>query len=621
VTLGYSGGTLACSDTCHFDLSGCEVAAVCGDGEIQSPFEDCEYEDLAGQTCESLGYHGGELACGVDCRFDLASCANYGRCGDGDVQEMYGENCDGANLDGATCESLGYHGGQLTCATDCRFDVTACEAAGRCGDGLIQAAFGEACDGADLNDQTCESLGHHGGTLACDGDCAFELSGCEYCGDGVVQTAHGEACDGTSLGGATCMATDLFFGAPACDGACALTAGTCRDTELWGTLDTDVATAVTVDFQGNVYVAGFTYAAMDGQVHAGNVDAFLSKFNRYGVRQWTRLWGGTGDDAVADLAVDASGNIYVTGRTTVAFDGQTGVGSWDAYLTKWSENGVKAWTRVWGTTGSDQAGAVTTDTLGNIYVTGSVRGALSGQVWAGWDDVFLVRFDALGNRTLTRQWGSAQGDGGAALALDGLGNLYLAGHAEGAFGGELHAGSHDAFLMKVSASTGDPAWTRFWGTSAGDAATGVVVAGGGVFVCGETAGALDGNLAAGGRDLFLTRFTADGERSWTRQRGTAADDWANALVVAPTGFVTLVGGTTGVLDGQPNAGGTDIAALRYDLDGNHQWTRAWGSAAEDYGHAMAADAGGHVWIAGGTGGALNGRINTGDSDAFLLFIP
>jgi hypothetical protein len=265
---------------------------------------------------------------------------------------------------------------------------------------------------------------------------------------------------------------------------------------------------------------------------------------------------------------------------------------------------------------------VTTDTLGNVYVTGAASGALPGQVWAGADDVFLVRFDALGSRTLTRQWGSAQSDTGAALALDGLGNVYIAGYAEGAFGGQLHLGGNDAFLMKLSASTGDPAWTRFWGTTASDAASGVVVdAGGGVFVCGETRGALDGNLAVGGADLFLTRFSATGDRQWTRQRGTANDDGANALVAAPAGFLTLVGGTEGALDGRPNVGSVDVAALRFDLDGVHQWTRTWGSTAPDYGHAIAADATGHAWIAGGTEGALNGRPNTGDSDAFLLFVP
>ncbi len=621
-TLGLGGGVLTCSPTCRFDVSACEVAAVCGDSEIQSPFEACDGADLDGQSCETLGYHGGQLACGGDCRFELSSCMTHGLCGDALIQDMYGEECDGANLDGNTCAGLGYHGGQLACGGDCRFDVTACEAVGRCGDGMIQATYGEECEGSDLGGASCLLLGHHGGALACDEVCAFDISGCEYCGDGVVQTVYGEQCDGTALGGATCMATDLFFGAPACDGACALTAGTCRDTELWGTTADELAVGVVVDFQGNVYVAGATRGAMDGQILVGGADAFLSKFNRYGVRQWTRLWGSTGDESVYGVSVDSSGNIYVAGATNLSFDGQTSAGDVDAFLTKWSENGQKAWTRLWGTTGADEARAVTTDTLGNIYVTGQTGGALPGQTAAGMQDLFLVRFDALGNRALTRQWGSTQDDIGHAVFHDGVGNIYVAGAAGGSFGGQVLTGLRDAVLMKLSASTGDPAWVRFWGTTMDDLAYGVAVGPGGeVFVCGETHGTMEGNVSAGGGDLFLTRFSAAGDRAWTRQRGSTSYDHAYALVAAPAGFITVVAVVSAALDGQPFAGAVDFTALRFDLDGNHQWTRAWGTSDDDYAISIAADATGHVWIAGGTEGALNGRTNTGDTDAFLLFIP
>jgi len=621
-TLGLGAGTLACSDNCRFDTSGCEAAAVCGDGAVVTPFEQCDGTDLAGETCESLGYHGGELSCTNECDLDLSSCISYGRCGDAQIQEMYGEECDGSNLNGQTCEALGYHGGQLTCASDCTLDLTTCEAVGRCGDSLVQDSFGEQCDGAALDGQTCESLGHHGGALACDGACVFDISGCEFCGDGVVQAGYGEQCDGTALGGATCLDADLFFGARGCDGACALTAGTCRNTELWGTAAFEGAAGVAVDFQGNVYVAGSTRGALDGQLLAGGSDAFLSKFNRYGVRQWTRQWGSTGEETAYGVAVDSSGNIYVAGATNLTFDGQTSAGDVDAFLTKWSENGQKAWTRLFGTTGADEARAVTTDTLGNIYVTGETGGALPGQTWAGGQDLFLVRFDALGNRALTRQWGSSQRDEGRAIFHDGAGNVYVAGTAGGAFGGALSIGLQDAVLLKLSASTGDPAWVRFWGTTADDLAHGVAVgAGGEVFVCGETHAAMDGNVSVGGGDIFLSRFSAAGDRAWTRQHGSSSYDQAFGVVAAPAGFVTVVAIISASMDGQPYAGGSDIAALRFDAAGAHQWTRTWGTLDGDDALAIAADAAGHTWLAGATFGALNGRPVTGNMDAFLLFIP
>ncbi len=219
---GLGAGTLACNDSCTFDISGCETQAVCGDHVVSSPFEQCEGEDLDGQTCESLGYYGGTLSCNLNCNFNLGSCQSHGQCGDNQIQDLYGEECEGANLTGRTCLTLGYHAGTLTCGTDCRLDLTDCEANGRCGDGLIQPAFSEVCDG-DTGGQTCTGLGYWGGTLTCGADCrALDLSACEAagrCGDGTVQTTY-ESCDGDDLGQASCRSRGWFTGPLTCQPGC-----------------------------------------------------------------------------------------------------------------------------------------------------------------------------------------------------------------------------------------------------------------------------------------------------------------------------------------------------------------------------------------------------------------
>lgn len=85
------------------------------------------------------------------------------------------EACDGAELDGATCETLGFASGDLTCADDCTFDTAACDS---CGNDV--ADMGEDCDGVDLAAATCQSLGmgFTGGVLACDAACGFDTGGC-----------------------------------------------------------------------------------------------------------------------------------------------------------------------------------------------------------------------------------------------------------------------------------------------------------------------------------------------------------------------------------------------------------------------------------------------------------
>jgi len=166
-------GVLACRADCTFDTAGCG-GGFCGNGNLEDA-ETCEGDQLRGATCESLGHYGGTLACGGDCEHDLAGC--NGRCGDGTLDGAFGEACDGSDLGGATCLSLGYHGGALACDAACALDTADCELHGRCGDGVIQEGMAELCDGAAVPD-TCHGLGAFGGQLTCGPDCTYDRSGC-----------------------------------------------------------------------------------------------------------------------------------------------------------------------------------------------------------------------------------------------------------------------------------------------------------------------------------------------------------------------------------------------------------------------------------------------------------
>jgi len=226
VTEGFYGGTLACTADCRLELGDCETAGRCGDATVQGAFgEVCDGADLDQESCESLGFHPGTLACAADCRsFDTSLCA--GRCGDGTIQFEQGEVCDLNDLSGATCVTQGYYSGLLGCAADCTaFNLDGCQAGGRCGDGTIQGAYGETCDGAALGGQTCAGLGYYGGTLACTAGCRFELATCEAvgrCGDGTIQGYVGELCDGADLGGQTCLSRNYYGGSLACGVTCFL---------------------------------------------------------------------------------------------------------------------------------------------------------------------------------------------------------------------------------------------------------------------------------------------------------------------------------------------------------------------------------------------------------------
>jgi hypothetical protein len=145
-------------------------------------------------------------------------------CGD-DTQDA-GEECDGIDLAGYDCVTLGpdFTGGTLACAADCTFDTSGCNV---CGNGAIDGA--EPCDGMDLGGSDCASEGFVGGTLACAADCTLDTSGCNTCGNGVVDM--GESCDGMDLGGLGCIDVGMGFtgGALGCDAACGYDTAACTN--------------------------------------------------------------------------------------------------------------------------------------------------------------------------------------------------------------------------------------------------------------------------------------------------------------------------------------------------------------------------------------------------------
>jgi hypothetical protein len=145
--------------------------------------EMCDGTDLAGATCIDQGFTGGTLKCKADCSDYNTSSCTAGPAGPttqvcGDSVAETGEECDGTDMNGATCLSQGFIGGKLACADDCTFDTSGCTAAptAQCGNGKLEE--GEDCDGTKLDGQTCADMGFTGGKLACADDCTFDTSNC-----------------------------------------------------------------------------------------------------------------------------------------------------------------------------------------------------------------------------------------------------------------------------------------------------------------------------------------------------------------------------------------------------------------------------------------------------------
>lgn len=362
---------------------------------------------------------------------------------------------------------------------------------------------------------------------------------------------------------------------------------------------------------GAAYAAGMATGPFDGQAFAGGGgDAYVRKYTRTGAVDWTRQVGTSEFDMALALAASSS-RVHIGGFTDGALPAQTNSGISDAFIQMYSAAGVKGWVEQFGTAGSDAVYVIATNAIG-VFVAGSVGGALPEENSFGGTDLFVRRYDHSGNLVWTDQFGSSTGDAAVGLALT-TDAVYAVGHATSALLGQTHAGSLDAFIRKLRISDGEPQWTRQFGTSADDAATGVGVIGSGIFVAGSTGGALGGQTHAGGQDGFVRKYTPTGGVAWTRQFGSATNEYVQDLdVTSASIFVT--GYADGALPGQTSAGENDAFVRRIDPGGGTVWTRQFGTAVDDAAQGVSASADG-VYVGGSTIGSLPGA--TGSGRAFL----
>jgi uncharacterized protein YjiK len=384
-----------------------------------------------------------------------------------------------------------------------------------------------------------------------------------------------------------------------------------------------VATGVAVDSSGNVYVSGSTTGGLDGSTILGQEDFFLTKYDSSGNKVRTKQLGvASASTEASGAAVDSSGNVYVSGSTTGGLDGNTITGLDDFFLTMYDSSGSKVRTKQLGVvSASTVATGVAVDSSGNVYVSGSTTGGLDGNTITGLADFFLTMYDSSGNKVRTKQLGVASASTAAyGAAVDASGNVYVSGSTTGGLDGNTITGMMDLFLTMYD-SSGNKVRTKQLGVaSASTVATGVAVdASGNVYVSGSTTGGLDGNTITGLTDFFLTMYDSSGNKVRTKQLGVAsASTYATGVAVDASGNVYVSGYTTGGLDGNTILGLEDFFLTMYDSSGNKVRTKQLGVAsASTAASGVAVDASGNVYVSGSTTGGLDGNTITGMMDFFL----
>jgi len=325
----------------------------------------------------------------------------------------------------------------------------------------------------------------------------------------------------------------------------------------------DVPHDVKLDSQGDVIVTGSV------TISPGDTDVYTVKYSgANGLVLWERFYDGSGHglDAGHSVAVDSQGNVAVAGYARNASDNQ------DYYVALYAAtNGAVLWEdtfdgpeHLW-----DVASAVAVDAAGNVIVTGGSQGAYSGP--HDNYDFLTIKYAPLGTRLWTRRTGGASGgtDVALALAVDAAGDVIVTGESY-----DLDVFAYDFLTVKYSGASGVPVWSRMYASPVGgdDIPAALAVDGAGdAVVVGMVQGAYNGNS-----DFYVVKYAGvDGALLWDASYdgpfGGADAACGVALDQAGNAFVT---GVASVLHGLSL--NLDFCTRAYDADtGTLLWSRLY----------------------------------------------
>jgi hypothetical protein len=424
---------------------------------------------------------------------------------------------------------------------------------------------------------------------------------------------------------------------------------------LWSTYfggaNEDVATCVKVSGGGNIYVGGYSSSTTVGftgvgvgidNSFGGAFDAFLTKYDAAGVRQFTTYFGAAGNDRGTCLAIDGTGaGIYLGGFTTgsagLASPGAyrgTNSGLVDGYVFKINNNGTRQWATYYGGPGNDYVNGITCDAANNVYITGrtesasliATAGVFQG-TRSGAADAFVAKFNgpsATGTIIFSSYYGGTGVDEGAGIACDGSNNVIITGQTNsivniataGAHQTTL-GGVNDAFVGKLNTTGTTRLWGTYFGGSGTEQGTEAVcnTITGAVGIIGYTtstsgiasANAHQTTYGGGVQDAFVSYFTSTGAVSWSTYYGGSDLDYGETICLDPQRNIVIGGGTfstngiASTISFQPTIGGNyDAFAAKLTPLGQRMWGTYFGNTLYDYAFGVACDNAGQIILAGHT---------------------
>src|SRR5690606_3583859 len=363
---------------------------------------------------------------------------------------------------------------------------------------------------------------------------------------------------------------------------------------------TDIAT----DASGNVYTIGTFW----GNVAFGSVtltsdyqDVFVVKQDASGAVLWVSKFVSAGTNYAKGITVDTQGNIYTTGSFsgyTATFGDieltrySTGTIHEDTFVVKQNASGEVLWAKNFGATGNSgqnfvySRGGITTDTAGNVYITGEFFGIadFDGTTIDGSSvDTFITKIDTSGEVIWAKRFGgpsaALSSSFGLDITVDAAGNVYVTGQ----FRGELNIGTTtlttpyvsvppngdtpvgSIFVLKTD-SSGNPLWGKGFidtaGTGEGAGRSIAVDTPGNVYVTGNFEGIYGFGsvfLTSDGNDAFVLKMNSSGVVVWAERFGSTGSDEGKSITLGTNGSLYVAGNFQNTVD----FGDTTLTALGY----------------------------------------------------------
>ncbi len=384
---------------------------------------------------------------------------------------------------------------------------------------------------------------------------------------------------------------------------------------------------------------------------------------------WAIPIGDTGSDLVYDVAVDAAGYVYATGRFqgTVDFDPSasqsllTSNGGNDLFVAKYSPTRLLVWAKNVGGTSTDIGRGIAIDDGGNVLVTGEFRstvdfdpgaGTASAMAANGYPDAFVLKLTGNGQFVWVKTIGANFIDVGYDIVTRNN-EVFVVGEftdtvdfnpGTGTFSmtsPRIAGDPTNGFLVKLD-SSGNFVFANHAGGTSDDRFNGVTVASDGtVVVTGHFAATANfnplgsaQNVSAVGNDALVVRYTSAGAFQWVRTFGGSSTDDGTGVGVDSQGNVYSTGYFYGTIDADPSAGvaslvsagGFDGYLISLDSSGNYRWSRRFGGSNFDETRGLAMDGADNIYVTGpfqGTaefnpGGSSQQRTSVGSDDVFAL---